>query len=100
MAFSDLEPEERRLLIVGYLAERPVEPGPKLSEETLDAIRRAQVALVTFELPEEERERELAAWRDHLDTLEEAIEDEARYRLARFVQLLDPLRPAAEEEEP
>jgi hypothetical protein len=99
VSFADLDPEERRLLIVGYLAERPPEPGPKLPDKTLDAIPRAQVALCS-DLSEEEREAELEAWHSHLDGLEEAIEDEARYRLACFVQLLDPLRPAAEEDEP
>jgi hypothetical protein len=99
VSLADLSPEQRRLVVHGYLAELPLDQGaPRLAPETVDAIRRAELVLCSFELPEAEREQELELWRAHLDGLEEALADEALNRLSVFLQLLDPLRPAATEE--
>jgi hypothetical protein len=93
MNFRDLSPEERRLVVHGYLAELPPDEGaPRLAPETLAAIRRAELALVTFELTEDEREQELELWREHLDGLTETEEDAAVYRLASFVAIFGGLR--------
>jgi hypothetical protein len=100
VSLAELSPEQRRLVVHGYLAELPPDEGaPRLPAETVAAIRRAELALCSFELPEAEREQELELWLAHVHGLPEVEEEAALDRLRIFVQLLDPLRPAAPEEE-
>ena len=83
----------------GYLAELPSDEGvPRLGPATLAAIRRAELALCSFEFSEAEREQELELWLAHLDGLPEVEEDAALDRLRVFAQLFAGLRPPAAEE--
>jgi hypothetical protein len=93
VALADLSPEQRRLVVHGYVADAGLldEGAPRLAPETVAALKRAELALCS-ELSEEERNQELELWHEHLNGLSEAEEDAAIYRLASFVAILGGLR--------
>jgi hypothetical protein len=88
MSFRALTPDQRVLVIEGYLAGIP-DPFPvRLPAATEEAVRRAKRILAQPELPEDVQLAERERWEQHLDDLSEHDADAAVHALDGFVQIL------------
>jgi hypothetical protein len=100
VTFERLSPTERVAVAEAHLAQLELPGSPRLGVETLARQRILKVALADDEASDERFVELLAAWREHLDTLDPDAANEARDALTEFGRIVDGLRgPAGQEED-
>jgi hypothetical protein len=100
VTFGDLDPAERVAAAEAHLAQLELPPGsPQLGVETLQELRHLKLALADDDVSDEAFVELLTDWTQHLDTLDALTADAARFELRRYTQIVEGLRPAAQEED-